>query len=378
MKRKSVVQSALMAVLAVTFLTACGGSSKHAAMDSAIFESAATASYDYGGEPMLSNGVTVLNEMAEAEEMYDVAEIEVGEGVAKEQQDALAGRKLIKNVDMSVETEEYDALIPALEQQVTSLGGYIENMSVSNRVYHYTDDMNMRNMRSAYMTARIPKENLDTFVSSVAQQSNIVRRSESVTDVTLQYVDLESHKKALVAEQDRLLELMEQAETVEDIITIEGRLSEVRYQLESMESQLRTYDNKIDYSTVNISIDEVEVYSPSETTSAWQRISSGFLSSLRGVGRGIGNFVIWFIIHLPYIVVWAVIILVMILIVRAIRKSMAKRRLKKEIKKSNPYVIQNSQQPQNVQQEQPMNGAGSGRKNESADENNIKDNNKES
>ena len=68
--------------------------------------------------------------------------------------------------------------------------------------------------------------------------------------MTLQYVDLESHKKALTTEQDRLIELMEQAETVEDIITIEGRLSEVRYQLESMESQLRTYDNKIDYSTV--------------------------------------------------------------------------------------------------------------------------------
>ena len=41
-----------------------------------------------------------------------------------------------------------------------------------------------------------------------------------------------------------------------------NRLSEVRYQLESIESQLRTFDNRIDYSTVYLYIDEVEVFSP--------------------------------------------------------------------------------------------------------------------
>lgn len=382
MKRKNLIQSVLMAALAAALLTACGSSSKYAGTNLQAYETAA-ATYDYGGEPMISNGVAVLNEMAEAEEAYDTAGIELQEGGIKEQQDALAGRKLIKNVDMSVETEEYDALIPALENQVASLGGYIEEMSVSNRIYHYTNDMNLKNMRSAYMTARIPKENLDAFVSAVAQQSNVVRRYESVTDVTLQYVDLESHKKALSAEQDRLLELMEKAETVEDIITIEGRLSEVRYQLESMESQLRTFDNKIDYSTVNISIDEVEIYSPNETTSAWQRISSGFMNSLRGVGRGISNFAIWFIIHLPYIIVWAVIIVVIILIIRAVRRSMSKRRNVKGKKgRKNPYEMQGPQQnnpyvSNNVQKEQSANSveneAKSGSENEGTDENNAKD-----
>lgn len=332
MEKKSTLQMIFAVVLTAACLTACGKSAGYASDASAYENTASATSYSYD-EPMISNGVAVLNEMAE-EDVYDDAVADVETGAAKAGQDALAGRKLIKNVDMSVETEEYDALIPALEQQVASLGGYIENMSVSNRVYHYTDDMNMKNLRSAYMTARIPKENLDDFVSAVAQQSNVVRRSESVIDVTLQYVDLESHKKALIAEQDRLLELMEQAETVEDIITIEGRLSEVRYQIESMESQLRTFDNKIDYSTVNLSIEEVMRYSPNETTSTWQRISSGFMDSLRGVGHGIGNFVIWFIVHIPYLVVWAAVIVVILLIVRAICKAMAKRRKKKRLGRS--------------------------------------------
>ena len=337
MKKIYLLRTISAVVLAAAVLCACGssgGSSKFAATDAAAYETAASpAAYDYGGEPMISNGVTVLNEMAEAEEMYDVAE--AGEGAYQAQQDALAGRKLIKTVNLSAETEQFDVLVPALEQRVAALGGYIEEMSSYNRGGNYSADyIGIKHLRFASMTIRIPKENLDTFLSTVAEQSNIVSRSESVTDVTLQYVDLESHKKALTTEQDRLLELMERAETVEDIITIEGRLADVRYQIESMESQLRTYDNKIDYSTVYLSIDEVEQYTPTETTTVWQRISSGFMDSLQGVGRGLSNFAIWFVIHIPYIVVWVIIIIVVLLIIRAVLRGMTKRRTKEKANKS--------------------------------------------
>lgn len=332
MKSKVLLQTMSAAVLAAAVLTACGSSGKYAG--AGAYDTAAAVAYDYGGEPMISNGVAVLNEMAESEAMYDVTEEGIDEGAVKGQQDALAGRKLIKTVNLSAETEQFDVLIPALEQRVAALGGYIEEMSSYNRGGNYAADyIGTKYLRFANMTIRIPKDNLDTFLSTVAEESNIVSRSESVTDVTLQYVDLESHKKALTAEQNRLIELMEQAETVEDIITIEGRLSEVRYQLESMESQLRTYDNKIDYSTVYLSIDEVEQYTPTETTTVWQRIGGGFMESLRGVGRGLSNFAIWFVVHIPYIVVWAIIIIVVFMVIRAVWRIMVKRRMKKRLGK---------------------------------------------
>ena len=357
MKRKVFLRTSLTAALAAAVLTGCGGSSGYPAADAAAYETAAAVTYDAGGDYLISNGVTTLNEMAEEEVVYeDTVTQELGESTALEQQDALAGRKLIKTVNLNVETEEFDVLMPALEQRVASLGGYIEDMSSYNRNDNYSADyIGTKYLRYSSLTIRIPKENLDAFLSTVAEQSNVVSRSESVTDVTLQYVDLESHKRALLAEQDRLLELMEQAETVEDIIAIEGRLSEVRYQLESMESQLRTYDNKIDYSTVYLSIDEVEQYTPTDQTSVGQRISSGFMESLRGVGRGISNFAIWFVIHLPYIVVWAVIIVVIVLIVRAICKAASKRRLKKGTKKTNPYATQSQQNNPYTAQQQSVN-----------------------
>ena len=225
-------------------------------------------------------------------------------------------RKLIKNVDMNVETREYDKLLAAVENKVTELGGYIESLDAYNGSSYY----NYRSTRNANMTIRIPKDRLDEFLNTVSDLGNVTSRSENVQDVTLTYVDLQSHRDALQTEQERLLQLLEQAESIEDIITIEQRLSDVRYQLESMESQLRSYDNQVDYSTVYLYIDEVEVYTPVEEETTWERISAGFMDSLKSIGEGIKEAAIWFVIHIPYLVIWAIVIAVIVLILKKIRK----------------------------------------------------------
>ena len=107
---------------------------------------------------------------------------------------------------------------------------------------------------------------------------------------------------------------------MEDIITIEQRLSDVRYQLESMESQLRSYDNRVDYSTVYLYIDEVEVYTPVEEETVWERISTGFVDSLKNICEGLKEAAIWFVIHIPYLVIWAIVIAVIVLILKKIKK----------------------------------------------------------
>lgn len=321
MKKKGAI--VFTAVLMAAMLAACGGSydkSTAAATEEAYEYD--TAAYDSAsGYNMADAGMLVENQAAEEP---------VKEEGAQEASGVQTNRKLIKTVNMSVETERFDELMPNLENQVAALGGYIESMSVNNREYYHTDGTS--SLRYGDMTVRIPKDNLETFLSQVSGQSNVVSRSEYVEDVTLQYVDLESHKKALTTEQDRLLELLEQAETVEDIITIEGRLSDVRYQIESMESQLRTYDNKIDYSTVYLSISEVERYTPTEENSVGERIKTGFLKSLDGVGNGLINFAVWFLTHIPYLVVWAIVIGIIFLIVKCIIAFTDKRRKKRQEK----------------------------------------------
>ena len=52
---------------------------------------------------------------------------------------------------------------------------------------------------------------------------------------------------------------MEQATNLSDVLQIQNRLTDVIYQIESYESRLRTYDNLIDFTTIDLTIREVEV-----------------------------------------------------------------------------------------------------------------------
>lgn len=347
----------LVLVMAAVLMTGCGSADKNMMTESAYDSGAYDASFGgyatddiYSYEAPASEPETAEDaewDMAAAEEAGTVA------GSAESPQVQDTNRKLIKNVNMEVETEEFDTLLDKVEKKVNSLGGYVESSYTYNGSSYYGSSN-----RNAGMTIRIPAEKLDDFLSEVAESSNVISRNDSVTDVTLQYVDMESHKKALLAEQDRLLELMEQVETIEDIITLEGRLSEVRYQIESMESQLRTYDNQVSYSTIYLDINEVTKLTPVKEQSTWEKISTGFAESLYGVGTGILNFIIRLIINLPYLVVWAIVIFVIVMIVKLIRKSMKKRKEKKRQLQASlmtqPMQPQGQQVQPQVQQPQPV------------------------
>lgn len=331
MKKKSIRKSALgvllLTALAFTAVGGCGtsGSGYEASADMAASVTAEASGGAFDGGIYESAAIA---EDAKAEEEY--GETDAAETVQDQ------SRKLIKNVDLSVETEEFDLLLSNVEQKVAELGGYVEQSNVYNG--SYTSDYRSR---SADITARIPAQKLDQFVTDVAEQSNVTRRSESVEDVTLQYVDLESHKKALQAEQESLLSMLEQAESIEDIIAINEQLTDVRYRIESMESQLRTYDNKITYSTVYLYVEEVEQYEPYAAKSTSERIGEGFMRNLRRVGNGIANFFIELVIALPLIVTAAVVIGLLALLVfvlcKAGEKRAAKRREKMAAKNPGRY-----------------------------------------
>ncbi len=326
-KRMETVKALAVLMVFGLFLTGCGGSAKMsedsaAATDAAAYEGA----YDTGDIYSYSN--TTAEAVAEEPEE---AQYDEGSGSAPEVQDI--SRKLIKNVDLQVETEEFDVLLSNISQKTENLSGYIEQSYTYNGSSYYGNSS-----RNASMTIRIPAEHLNDFLSEISEISNVISRNESVTDVTLQYVDMDSHKKALLAEQARLLELLEQAENIEDIISIESRLSEVRYQIESMESQLRTIDNQVSYSTIYLTIEEVKQYTPVVEQSIGEKIVTGFIGSLKDVGNGLVNFAVGIVINLPYLVLWAVIILIVALIIKAFirRKRNGKKRKEKTLEEGNP------------------------------------------
>lgn len=231
-------------------------------------------------------------------------------------------RKWIVTVNLSAETEDLDAMTAALEEKIAALGGYVEDQRIYNGSTYSS-----RRYRNANLTIRVPAEDVDGFTEEVSGIANVVSKETNREDVTLSYVATESRMTALQTEETRLLELMAQAETMADLLEIEARLTDVRYELESVTSRLRLYDNQIDYATIYLDIEEVQEYTPVEEPTVWERISGGFKSSLTGVKNGAVNLVVWIIASSPYLVLLALAGCGLSFLVRRARK---RRHLKKQ------------------------------------------------
>ena len=137
-------------------------------------------------------------------------------------------RKWIVTMYVTAETEDLDAMTASLNETIAGLGGYVEDQNIYNGSAYSS-----RRYRSASLTVRIPADQADGFVQEVSGYANIVSQEKNLEDVTLQYVDTESRLAALETEEERLLELLAQAETMSDLLEIESRLTDVRYELES-------------------------------------------------------------------------------------------------------------------------------------------------
>lgn len=305
-------------------------------------------------------------------------------------------QKLIKTVQLSVETRNLDDFENKLTAQAKASGGYIESMNRdggSSIVTDYNEDPSVstdsgngddaaltdnasdyaqtystvqsgdfdaaaqsdgysysptgsQSSRSGYYTVRIPAKKLDTFLGTVEKETNVLNQSISTEDVTLNYIDVDSQRKALEEEQKNLLKMMDKAKKVEDMIQIESQLADVRSQLQNIVSQLRYMDNQVNYSTVNISVTEVRAYTPPQQLSAADRMKQGFRKSVEGLTSGLQESGIWFVIHLPYIIFWIIVLIAAGLLVRFIVQRYRMRKVRKETKatgKTSAKMNQSSQ-----------------------------------
>lgn len=299
----------LMAVVMVLVLTACA--SKNEKRDMAG-SSADDVAYDY--------------DRADAPKEADYAELKsTADAGLTSTREFTSGSaidtsmdKIITRVNLDVETQEFDELIGIIKDEIVRLGGYDEKTEISGKRYYSHNDS-----RYGYIVARIPRDRLKEFIKVVKDNGNVINENSTSENVTLQYVDTQSRKKSLEIEQERLWALLEKTEKLEDIVTLESRLSSIRYELQMYETELRTIDNKVEYSTVTISVNEVERITPTdEKETVLTRIKNGFSDSIYNITEGLKDFFVWFVVNLPYLLIWAVIITAAVIITRRlIRKN---------------------------------------------------------
>lgn len=300
MKKPVALTLAVMMVLAL--FSGCAGSSK---TDAARPREEAAAEDVYVESPaLMENGVTMDSASQSGSSIPDT------------------DQKLIKTVRMDVETEDMEALLPQISEKINALGGYVEEQELYNG-----SSYSSYRSRSANLTIRIPAADLSSFVEGIKGVSNVVNYNESTENVTLTYVATESRVKALETEQERLLELMDKAENLSDLLEIEARLTDVRYELENVTSQLRVLSNRVDYATIHLYISQVRVYTEVEPQTVWQRIGSGFKENLHDIGEDLTDFFVWLVTYSPQLIVWALVIAVAVTVAK---KKLAKRKAAKK------------------------------------------------
>ena len=232
-------------------------------------------------------------------------------------------RKIIKTYELNAETKEFDATVAALDALVAEYGGYVESNSVSNRNY------NSKMARYASYKFRVPADKVEAFVGSIGNTLNVTRQSSNAQDISESYYSIEATMQELQIERDSLLNMMASLDNQKDYnfwLTIQTRLSEVRQQIARLQAQLNSYDSRVEYSTVSLTVNEVVNYTPDEEQPFGKRLANAFSTGLTEFAEFSVDFAVWFAEALPFLVLFTIILVPVVLLAR---KRRAKRRAKK-------------------------------------------------
>ena len=275
----------ILALVLVLTLAGCGAASGDTATSESA-DAATTESTVDSGEGM--NGSMALAPM-ESEETQESGGTE----------DRIQNAKLIYTADVTAETTAFDQCAAELETAVEAMGGYFQQADLYNGSSGY---------RSASYIIRIPSDQFQLFLDRVGDLSHVVRQSKSSEDISEQYYDTESRLVTQQTKLERLQALLAQAETMEDIITIESAISETELAIEQLTGTLRSYDSLVDYSTVYLSLEEV--YQLSDTQEPVQGFASRMGAAFRSGWNGFVDVLEGLAVLLAYIWVPVVVLAV--------------------------------------------------------------------
>lgn len=217
--------------------------------------------------------------------------------------------KVIKNADLKVKTENISSFDKSVSALTNEFGGYESNIQYTDSDYGKIIDY----------VLRIPADKLDLFIEKIEKVSEITDKNISAEDVSDTYVDTESRLTALETEEKALLSILEKADNVADVITVQNELSEVRGSIESLKGTLQLLDSQITYSVVTINVCEVTRVIASGDSFGSQ-VKEKFFNSIYNIVDFFTAFAVFVLGCFPYLLIIAVIIAAAVIIRKKIKK----------------------------------------------------------
>ena len=234
------------------------------------------------------------------------------------------GQKIVYTGSLSIQTLEYDKSAASIRRKIREAGGFSEAESENDNDYNwYRRSTGPSSTRNLNITARIPSEKFESFMDSLQGDGKVMNRSMNAENISQVYANKETYKKALEKEQERLLAMMDKAVTIEDMIAVESRLSEVERQLNTYKTDLSAMDKDVQYSTIYISLEEVKRYSDETPTVTFpEKVKYAFEDAINSFTEFCEGIVLFIIRFFPFLILLAIVIA---LVIRLIRKRQEKR-----------------------------------------------------
>lgn len=222
-------------------------------------------------------------------------------------------RKLVYTGSVSIDTTEYDRTVADIRDLIARYDCLIAEAQETDSDTSWRDPDRGASARRFDWTLRVPSDRFDELMTGIgAVHGHINSRSQSASDLTKTYRDNETEIAALQVQEARLLQFMEEAQSVSELLEIEDRLSDVRLELEYLKNANNTIDSQVQYSTVSVYVSEVLQYETAGM-SFGQRLSQAFSDSTSGFVRVIQGSAVLLVLLLPYLAIAAAVVLILYL-----------------------------------------------------------------
>jgi hypothetical protein len=347
------IKKLLPLIITATLLSGCGSTANYS-QSTADSSSTVTSSSTY------KTGI------ASSSSSYDTDAVEVAEEADDEALDStqtqdldsmtLLEEKLVYYCNIDIETLDYDTTISSIKDTIKKYNGVIqsENETDSSYNWYYEDYQKTSGTMNDYIEVRVPSANYEAFVNELDGVGKITSKSTSVDNISQKYYDTTTQIEALQIQEKNLLEMLDKCETIDDMITVEERLSEVQYQLNNLQTTKRYMDIDVAYSYVNISVAEVMEYHNTQAPVKKNTFQDRLKNTINSTGKGFLAFLeglLFLIIRLfPYLIIIAIICLIF---KKKIKTAIADHKNKKAADKARRQLRNNAaiQQAQFQQQQ---------------------------
>lgn len=324
----------LATVLTVGLLTGCGGSPSTS--DSATASNAPAAAYAPSENSEYGMGIAQdnygMNEAVAAEEAdYEAPDDGSGNNTTQNMDSmTLLEEKLVYRCNLEIETLDYAGTMKSIKEAIAQYDGVIqsENETDSSYDWYYADYQKTQGTMRNYIEIRVPSKNYDSFVSALDGVGKITSKSSSIDNISQEYYDTTTQIEALKIQEKNLLAMLEQCTTIEEMITVQDRLTSVQYDINRLQTNKRYMDVDVAYSYVNISIEEVMEFrvdeEPVKKNTFADRLANTLKSTYSGFLMFLEIVLFLFIRMFPYLAI------VCIILFFALRKTIKRHREEKK------------------------------------------------